>query len=94
MSVKQYYSVPPPLAGSWRGRAFRCKVASKRGQRTRLRGLCRARATSLRSNNLFAPRCLTCEKRLINLLTLLPLDRPKPTACKRPPQQKGFPLNP
>ncbi|MDR1975090.1 MAG: hypothetical protein LBQ31_10565 [Bacteroidales bacterium] len=30
---------------------FRCKVASKRGQRTRLRGLCRARATSLRSNN-------------------------------------------
>ncbi|MDR1974566.1 MAG: tRNA (adenosine(37)-N6)-threonylcarbamoyltransferase complex dimerization subunit type 1 TsaB [Bacteroidales bacterium] len=48
--------IPPPLAElRGRGRAFRCKVASKRGQRTRLRGLCRARATSLRSNNLFCP---------------------------------------
>ncbi|MDR1973557.1 MAG: hypothetical protein LBQ31_02665 [Bacteroidales bacterium] len=44
---------PAPRRASWRGRAIRYKVASKRGQRTRLRGLCRARATSLRSNNLF-----------------------------------------
>ncbi|MDR1974181.1 MAG: hypothetical protein LBQ31_05850 [Bacteroidales bacterium] len=46
------HPIPPAdLKSPRRQKDFRFKVASKRGQRTRLRGLCRARATSLRSNN-------------------------------------------
>ncbi|MDR1973121.1 MAG: hypothetical protein LBQ31_00415 [Bacteroidales bacterium] len=47
-----YTLTTPAIRLPPQGRAIRSKVASKRGQRTRLRGLCRARATSLRSNNL------------------------------------------
>ncbi|MDR1973450.1 MAG: hypothetical protein LBQ31_02125 [Bacteroidales bacterium] len=63
-----------------RGRAIRCKVASKRGQRTRLRGLCRARATSLRSNNLLHSD--KKQKPFIKSRQAVPHPRPA----------KGFPL--
>ncbi|MDR1973390.1 MAG: hypothetical protein LBQ31_01810 [Bacteroidales bacterium] len=70
-----------------KGRAIRFKVASKRGQRTRLRGLCRARATSLRSNNLLPAR--KNEHPTPN-----PPSHPTPPTASNPPQTRKTNIHP
>ncbi|MDR1973080.1 MAG: hypothetical protein LBQ31_00205 [Bacteroidales bacterium] len=54
---------------------------------TRLRGLCRARATSLRSNNLLPARKNKPP-------ALNPPTHSAPSTAPKPPQAKGYSLNP